>query len=468
LKSAVLGKAQDRTFRSKLSTFNFQLSTLMPDLQPAIAAAQNGMWSAVIEYLQVLPIVSTPDDSISDDLLAWRSQVLDLTLQVLLQGDFEEQWEIAKILPKLGEIAIQPLLNLLNDCGIDLEDRWFVARILGEFNRPQVVTALVESIELNQDPDLVEMATSALAKIGTPAISALTDLLHPAPGKDCSLEHRLLAVTALAQIRHSQTIEPLLGAADDPDPQIRTLAIEALGSFHDPRISPLLLAKLTDIAASVRQAAVTALCLRPDLAAEFDLVAQLRPLLFDLNLAVCEATALGLARLPDERVVELLKQVAIDSHTPPTLRSQAILALGWIGTEAAIVALGSLLVAAPGDVASEIIASVGKTEHERIYASQVLLAYLATDRSATRSDRLSASHKQEIATALGNLGNIQAVSDLVQLLGDPDDRVKFHAIAAMVKLSPVMPPQILELASRSDLEPELQIGVRLCLAHWKV
>jgi HEAT repeat protein len=442
----------------------------MPDLQPAIAAAQQGRWSIVIEYLQILPIVGTPDDAGADELRAWRSQVLELALQVLLQGDFEEQWEIAKILPKLGEIAIQPLLNLLNDNDeLELEERWFIARMLGEFggraalpeHRQQVVAALIESIDRNEDPDLVEMATSALAKIGTPAIAALTDLLNPPLSKDSRREHRVLAVTALAQIRHSQTIEPLLGAADDPDPQIRTLTIEALGSFHDPRIPPLLLAKLIDVSASVRQAAVVALCLRPDLAAELDLVTHLRPLLFDLNLAVCEATALGLARLTDVRVVELLKQVAIDDRTPATLRAQAILGLGWIGTEAAITTLGSLLSVASPDLASEIIASVSKTEQERIYASQVLLAYLTTD-------RLSASLKQEIATALGNLGNIQAVSELVQLLGDPDDRVKFHAIAAMVKLSPMMPPQILELTSRQDLEPELQIGVRLCLSHWKV
>jgi HEAT repeat protein len=442
----------------------------MPDLQPAIAAAQQGKWLLVIEYLQILPIVSNPDDAGSAELLAWRSQVLELALQVLLHGDFEEQWEIAKILPKLGEIAIQPLLNLLNDnSGLELEERWFIARILGEFgggvsgqeHRSQVVAALIESIERNEDPDLVEMATSALAKIGTPAIAALTDLLNPPLGKACRREQRVLAVTALAQIRHSQTIEPLLGAADDPDPQIRTLTIEALGSFHDPRIPPLLLAKLTDVLASVRQAAVIALCLRADLAAELDLVTHLRPLLFDLNLAVCEATALGLARLTDVRVVELLKQVAIDDLTPATLRSQAILGLGWIGTEAAIATLGSLLNVASPELASEIIASVSRTEHERIYASQVLLAHLATD-------RLSANLKQEIATALGNLGNIQAVSDLVQLLGDPDDRVKFHAIAAIVKLSPILPSQILELNNRQDLEPELEIGVRLCFSHWEV
>jgi HEAT repeat protein len=354
-------------------------------------------------------------------------------------------------------MAIQPLLNCLNDADVDLDDRWFVARILGEFDRPQVVTGLVETIRLNEDPELVAMATSALATIGATAIAALADLLT-----DEILKHRVLAVTALAQIRHSQTIEPLLKAADDLDSQIRTLAIEALSSFHDPRIPPLLLAKLTDTAPSVRQAAVVGLCLRRELATELNLVQHLQPLLYDLNLAVCEATALALARLPDPLVVEILRDVAISPRTPATLRSQTILALGWIGTEPAITSLGEMLATAPADVASKIIASMSKTEHEQIYASQLLLTYLHS-----HQHQHSSPIRQEIAAALGNLGNLQTVSDLVLLLGDLDDRVKLHAIAAIAKLSPTIPPQILELANRSDLAPQLQIGVQICLSNWQ-
>jgi HEAT repeat protein len=428
----------------------------------AKAAAQSGRWSVVIDCLQSLPIGSATCTLSPAELQALQAEALDLALQVLFHGDFEEQWGIAKIIPKLGEIAIEPLLDSINDSSLDLEDRWFVARILGEFDRPQVIAALVELVKQNEDPELVEIATSALAKIGTTAIATLADLLEPT-GEAVVPEHRVLAVTALAQIRHSQTIEPLLSAASDPEDQIRTIAIEALSSFHDPRIPPILLAKLTDAAASVRKAAVVGLCLRSELAAELNLVQSLRPLLFDLNLAVCEATALGLARLPDPRVVEILRQVAIAPNTPETLRSQAILALGWIGTESAIACLGEVLTTAPTDLAKEIIASISKTEHEQVYASQLLIAYLNAENSTH-----SALIKQEIAAALGNLGNPQVVSDLVTLLGDPDDRVKFYTIAAIAKLSPTVPPQIIELANRLDLTSELQLGVRMCLAHWQI
>ncbi|MFM2303311.1 MAG: hypothetical protein RLZZ135_720, partial [Cyanobacteriota bacterium] len=232
-----------------------------PDLNLAIAAAESGRWSAVIDYLQQLPIDRSAD----------RSQVLDLALQVLVQGDFEEQWEIAKIIPKLGEIAIQPLLELIDLEDTDLEDRWFIARILGDLvggdtlkhDRPDVIAKLIELARQHEDPDLQAISADALAKIGTPAIAMLTDLLDtPA----CAM-----AVTVLAQIRHSQTIEPLILAIDNPDPQIRTLIVEALGSFHDRRIPTILRSKLTDVVPSVRQAAVTALCLRSDLATELNL-----------------------------------------------------------------------------------------------------------------------------------------------------------------------------------------------------
>jgi HEAT repeat protein len=424
-----------------------------PDLTLAIAAADSGMWSAVVDYLQRVPL-DQPTNRFSEGD-ATRTQVLALALQVLVQGDFEEQWDIAKIIPKLGEIAIQPLLDIINDSNIDLEDRWFAARILGDLDRPDVVATLVELVRQDQDPELQAIAADALAKIGTSAIAVLADLLDT---PDCAI-----AVTVLAQILHSQTIEPLLRTIDSPDPQIRTLAVEALGSFHDPRIPPIMLAKLTDIAASVRQAAVVSLCLRSDLATELNLVQQLRPLLFDLNLTVCGATALGLARLNDPSAVTVLTEVLDSPQTPTGLRSEVILALGWIGTRSAIASLATALTAAPPDLAQEILISIGKTEPERDYASQVLVDYLRSNRSGH-----PAIVTQEIAAAFGNLGNLNTVPDLIELLGNPDDRVKLYTIAAISKISPTLPAEILQLADRSDLPSTLQLGVRMCLSHWGV
>ncbi len=402
------------------------------DLNQAIAAAQQGMWPIVIDCLQ----------NLSPEQLENCDRALDLALQVLLQGDFEQQWDIAKIIPKLGEIAIQPLLEIINDRDLDLEDRWFGARILGEFNQPSVVAALIELVQRDEDPELTAIATRALTNIGTPAIAAVTTLLlgslpwsgDPTGTTPLSAVDRRIAVAVLAQIRHSQTIEPLIQVIDDADPQIRTLAVAALGSFHDHRIPPLLLTKLTDVAASVRQAAVVALSLRSDLAAKLDLLHHLRPLLFDLNLAVCEATALGLARLPDQGVVAVLTEVLALVHTPDRLRSAVILALGWIGTRSAIDSLIYALNTFP-DLAPEIIPSISKTAQQRVYASQQLVDCLHSQHDTAKNPAIL---KQEIAAALGHLGNVNTIPDLVPLLDDPDDRVRLYTIAAIAKLSPAI------------------------------
>jgi HEAT repeat protein len=416
------------------------------DLSPAIAAADSGRWSEVINYLHSVSI---------DGSLADRSQILDLALQVLIQGDFEEQWDIAKIIPKLGEIAVVPLLNLVNDPSIDPEDLWFVAQILGDLHRPEAISTLIEFLRQDEDLDLRSMAMTSLAKFGSAAIDRLADLLDT---PDCAI-----AVTVLAQIRHSQTIEPLLRAIDRPEPQIRALAVEALGSFHDPRIPPILLAKLTDPVASVRAAAAISLSLRSNLAPELDLVRHLRPLLFDLDPTVCSATALGLARSTDPQAVMVLIELLMSTRTPQSLQSQAILALGWIGTRSALDGLAAALVKTSPTLTIEIVASIGKTERERNYASQLLVEYLRANIAEH-----SAAIKQEIAVALGNLGDLNTFSDLIRLLGDPTDRVKLYTIAAIAKLSPTLPPEISQLATRSDLPTELQAGIQMCLAHWQV
>jgi HEAT repeat protein len=390
------------------------------NLNRAIVAADNGMWSIVIDCLQEVPL----------DRIKANERVLDLALQLLLQGDLEQQWTIAKIIPKVGEIALQPLLEIVNDPDIDLEDRWAAVRILGAFSQPQSIEALVFLIQQDEDPELTAIATGALAQIGTPAISAVTELL--VPDGSGSSSQIALAVGILARIRHSQTIEPLLQLVDDPDPQIRSLVIEALGSFHDPRIPPLLISKLTDVSASTRTAAVVALCLRGDLATELNLLDRLQPLLFDLNLEVCEATARGLARVNDPGVVPVLAKVLGSQQTPDRLKAAVILAIGWIGTQPAIDTLIAAL-ATTAPFAPELIIAIGKTECDRTYASQQLVTYLRSSHITTTP--LQSIVKQQIATALGNLGNLATVPDLEQLLTDPDDRVRLHAQTAIAKLS---------------------------------
>ena len=145
---------------------------------------------------------------------------------------------------------------------------------------------------------------------------------------------------------------------------------------------------------------------------------------------MCEATALGLARLPDPSVVNILTEVLISPRTPDRLKSSVILALGWIGTRDAIDRAIAALADISSDLAPEIIIAIGKTERERVYASQQLVDYLHSRESAHLP-----IVKQEIAAALGNLGNRATVPALGMLLDDADERVRLYALTAMSKLN---------------------------------
>ena len=153
---------------------------------------------------------------------------------------------------------------------------------------------------------------------------------------------------------------------------------------------------------------------------------------------MCKATALGLARLADPQAVAVLTELLTSPRTTNDLKASAILALGWIGTRAAIDSLIAVL--ATPELAPAAIVSISKTELEQIYASQLLVTYLHSHPEPAMPT--PAIVKQEIAAALGNLGNIDTVPALVELSSDPDDRVRLHAMTALAKLAPTRPPSI--------------------------
>ncbi len=55
-------------------------------LQQAQAAQETGNWTVVIQCLQQLAIVDVGEET---------SQILDLALTVLHDGDFDQRWDIA-------------------------------------------------------------------------------------------------------------------------------------------------------------------------------------------------------------------------------------------------------------------------------------------------------------------------------------------------------------------------------------
>lgn len=397
--------------------------------------------------------------------------LLNNILTQLEQGDFQQRWEISKILPGLGTIALEPLLNILQDETADVEMRWFVARILGNFKSELIIEPLINLLKNSQSEpteaeiSLQEITTVTLAGLGITAIAPLTELLEKPDSK-------LLATQTLAQIRHSETITPLLTVVDDPNSQIRAIAIEALGSFHDPRVIPILLASLNDPVAEVRKQAVTGLGVRLDLLENINLVEKLKPLLWDIRPEVCQQTQLALARLKtDEAATALLEQVQ-SSSVPLSLKIDGVRALGWIETSKSLDYLQEIqfnLNSTPATIEEitliqEIIQGIGRIETVDLKekATQILTDFINSNHPAFSDYKI----KQLTIFGLGKLGSITAIPPLINLLVDPNPSVRFHCISALKQIEPEQTYQHLQnLSQQENISSDIKQAVLMALSE---
>lgn len=399
----------------------------MDFLAKAEIVAEQENWSLLNQCLQHL--LQSKTLGVAND-----RQVLNWALEILHCGDFQDRWDVAKIFPSLGKPAIAPLIDILQDEDADEELRWFAVRILGEFHDSAVISALVDLLKTSDNEELSAMATTALANQGKSAITALVDLLTQE-------EWRLLAVRGLAHIRTKETITPLLSVVNDSQVLVRAMAIEALGSFHDPLVLPVLLGALKDVAASVRKEAVIALGVRNDLKDRLNLVKVLKPLLWDFNLDVCQQAAIALGRLGTDEAAEALFSLWESAVTPLPLQLQAIRALGWVETPQAIAYLKQIFL---HDFANanqqidgqlliwqEVITVLGQVQKNNLIsiATQVLIDLLNSSHPAINLAEI----RKKIAISLGLLADPQAVVCLQNLLSDRDSVVQLHAIAALRK-----------------------------------
>ncbi|MEG3859419.1 HEAT repeat domain-containing protein [Microcoleus sp. herbarium12] len=450
-------------------------------LEQAQAAADRQNWPLLVECLQQVTANGSqqPEEHILE-------QAVSLAIAALELGDFQDRWEIAKVLPNLGNGAIAPLIALLEDEDADTEPRWFAARILGKFDSPEVMQALVKLIE-NSDAELSQIAAEILGNFGTRAIESLTTLLQ-------QQESRQFATAALAQIRRTETIAPLLSVVTDSQVAVRVAAIEALSSFHDSRIPPVLVSALKDSATAVRKEAVRALGVRAYLDAELDLVNLLQPLLLDIRLEVCQEAAIALGRLKTNAAAAALFELLRSPATPLQLQIETVRALGWSETTAALEYLQTALIGRSSNglesralinqnsiqitdeyglidninfaVCQEIVAVLGRVEKPELKAkaAEIAIDLVKGNYPAVQSAQI----KQSLALALGQLGDIRALDVLIQLLADADNSVILHSLSALKRLGGgEVRQQLVSLAQQESLEPRLKQGIAIALQEWQ-
>jgi len=393
-------------------------------LKQATVATEQGDWLSVTQCLQQLPL-----DECSRNHSSQETKELPLglamALTVLEQGDFQARWDIAKVLPQWGESIVIPLIEILEDEEADLEQRWFAGRILGGFNTPDVIRTLVKLLDHSEDEELSAIAASALAAIGHSAVEALTDLL-------VKPESRLFATRALAQMHCAEVINPLLSVVHDPDVQVRVTAIAALSRFHDDRIVPVFLVALKDYAASVRKEAVIGLGLSASSQTDLDTLIYLQPLLYDLNLDVCQQAAIAIGRIGTDQATEALFPVVRSPLTPVPLQITVIQVLARIETATALEYLHQALPAIAEDSILEIVRVFGRIETPNLkhQGAKILLDFFQSGHPSVDTMVI----KQALAYSWGQLGIRDAMSALTQLQNDPQLSVRLHANAAIQQL----------------------------------
>lgn len=428
------------------------INKLLVQAQAAHDAADG---SSLIQCLQQLILL---DDLEHPEIAKNRENLLLLALSILTLGDFQQRWEIAKVFSRLGTIAMAPLIDILEDEDADEELLGFATRILGDMKNPNAIAPLVELLKTNDHEEIRAMAAAGLAQIGTVAISALTELVG-------DQDTRLLAVRSLSYIRHRETILPLLSVVQDPEIAVRVAAIEALGSFHDERVPPVLLNALGDVAATVRREAVLGLGYRPDLCSELDLVTRLQQRLYDVNQEVCCAAAIALSRMGCDTVAYHLFQVLMSPNIPLKLQLETIRALIRVETLSGLEFLQQALNQFQSPTLwHEIVTVLGRVNCPTLTekAAEILLSILRSQHPAVEIT----STRSALAMSLGQVGSIQALEPLIAMLAE-DPQVRLHAIAALKNLAPdVAHQQLQQLANHGDLTPELQQAVVAALAEW--
>ena len=140
-------------------------------------------------------------------------------------------------------------------------------------------------------------------------ISSLDDILLSLKKGDAGTKIR--AMYALGMIGGEKVVPPLIYCAGRPEENIRSVAVEVLGSIALPEVFPVLLERLEDSVPAIQARAIAALSRFPSTP---DLCSRLRPFLdFDDGSLEAEA-ALSLARLGDPGSVNRIETLLSSKH----------------------------------------------------------------------------------------------------------------------------------------------------------
>jgi HEAT repeat protein/beta-lactamase regulating signal transducer with metallopeptidase domain len=214
------------------------------------------------------------------------------------------------------------------------------------------------------------------------------------------------------------TVEALIGALSDADPDVREMVVVTLARIRDPRIVPALLPLLKDANADVREQAVFALARSGDARA----TAAITTMVDDASPDVREQAVHMLGRSRNRDAVPVLVKALNDSSAD--VREQAAFALGQLRDVSAIDPLLALLKDSSPDVREQSVFALGQLRNGR--AVDGLIAALGDS---------SPDVREQAAFALGQIRDPKALASLTAALRDSEADVREQAAFAIGQIS---------------------------------
>lgn len=282
---------------------------------------------------------------------------------------------------------------------------------LSKFRDPSVIKPLIDTLNDNNS-HVARAAADALYAVGSLAIEPLIDALKRGNDKT-----RVWSATILGWLQDHRAVEGLITALGDNNTDVRHMATRAFMNLHDKRAVEPLLNALRDENSDVRKGAALALGMLGDERSIPTLISVLR----EDNSDVGREVAIALGRV-GKSVIDLLIEFLQDKE--PRVRRGAAIALEELGESRAVDGLIVALQDTDWHVCLCSVQALSKIGDTRA-VDPLIKAFKHCEESLVR---------EEIADALGTLGDIRALQFLIDATRDPARFVRKHVATALGKI----------------------------------
>ena len=372
--------------------------------------------------------------------------------------------EVDSNLRKIGEKAVNPLIAMLN--APDWKTRRWAAHGLGQLGSYRAVVPLIEAMDDQEN----QVRTTAAVSLGLlHASEAVETLIEKVQDLDISIRDN--SIYALGLIGDSRAIPVLLNALDDSHLSVRSAAVVALGRLRAKEAIPQLIQIFKENSNPlIPHEAVCALGEIGEPATSY--------LLNALSAADKETYPYiiqALGKVGDKRATDTI--IAALAHPDKNVRQQSAAALGQLGGKTSVKPLLTVLNDPENIVRVSAVQSLGLLKSKSAINPLILalqdedptvranvaevLGKLGDKRVAPKlltmlNDKAIADMgnplpvRFEVIIALGELHAENAVSDLLPLLQDTDDDIRWAVVKSLGMIGDYKALQYLRLVATQD------------------